>query len=397
MQLKPEPISQKKRKPEPKPTTSELLRELFLQRISQTIRLVLAVAADVNLDRLAELADHVHEATARSVNAVSPPADTAISALRPASMNSPLQFPHPTGTLVASFGSSSSSTHTRSSESQPSFSLLVPPAFPTTSHELLPVSGTLSQTHHRGAAATKRQYASVSRVRCRQSARQVSSKHTSMAPVGAAFYSATEQDGKDYWLSQWKEGGATWQQQGVTKLLKDNKDVVLAGKTRAQVFIPLCGKAHELKWFLDLGHNVVGVEFIEDCVREYFAESGLQLQEETCPVIGCTVLQTPDRRLRVFICSIYDFRRDCAGPMDIVWDRSGFSAIPEEDRPRYTAVLKSLLAPGFSYGMWTISYDAPWYKWDIVKPILVDSYVVEKEDFLNGTGPVTYSLWHMTS
>ncbi|XP_037500332.2 thiopurine S-methyltransferase [Rhipicephalus sanguineus] len=167
-----------------------------------------------------------------------------------------------------------------------------------------------------------------------------------------------------------------------------------------------------MRRFVDLGHRVVGVEFIEDCVREYFAENDLKLRETTCPVIGCKILQTPDRRLRVFICSIYDFRRDCAGPMDIVWDRSGFSAIKEEDRPRYSAVLKSLLAPGFSYGMWTISYDAPWYKLnprsvteaallenygDVAKPVLVDSYIVEREDFINGAGPVTYSLWHMST
>ncbi|XP_037512337.1 uncharacterized protein LOC119389205 [Rhipicephalus sanguineus] len=58
---------------------SALLRELFLQRLSQPIRLVLAAAGDVNLGRLAELADQVHEATSPSVNAVLPPADTEIS------------------------------------------------------------------------------------------------------------------------------------------------------------------------------------------------------------------------------------------------------------------------------------------------------------------------------
>ncbi|KAH6928797.1 hypothetical protein HPB50_019529 [Hyalomma asiaticum] len=43
---------------------SPFLRELFLQSLRQPIRLVLAAAGDVSLDRLAELADKVHEATA---------------------------------------------------------------------------------------------------------------------------------------------------------------------------------------------------------------------------------------------------------------------------------------------------------------------------------------------
>lgn len=63
------------------PNHSALLRELFLQRLPQPIRLVLAAAGDVTLDRLAELADNVHEATSPSVTAVLPPRDPAISRL----------------------------------------------------------------------------------------------------------------------------------------------------------------------------------------------------------------------------------------------------------------------------------------------------------------------------
>ncbi|KAH6930499.1 hypothetical protein HPB50_014189 [Hyalomma asiaticum] len=81
-------------------THSALLRELFLQRLSQPIRLVLTAAGDVNLDRLAELADQVHDAAAPTVIAVSPPADTEISHLQAiidelaasiAALRSPLQ------------------------------------------------------------------------------------------------------------------------------------------------------------------------------------------------------------------------------------------------------------------------------------------------------------------
>ncbi|XP_037520524.1 uncharacterized protein LOC119397157 [Rhipicephalus sanguineus] len=61
---------------------SELLRELFLQRLSQPIRLVLAAAGDISLDRLAELAHQVHVVTSPPVNAVLPPAGAAISRLK---------------------------------------------------------------------------------------------------------------------------------------------------------------------------------------------------------------------------------------------------------------------------------------------------------------------------
>ncbi|XP_037520678.1 probable thiopurine S-methyltransferase [Rhipicephalus sanguineus] len=159
-----------------------------------------------------------------------------------------------------------------------------------------------------------------------------------------------------FWRTLYEEKRATWQQQGVTKFLLDNKDRIIGGKTDARVFIPLCGKAHELKWFYDLGHRVVGVEFVEEAVRSYFIEKDLPMEEATCPITQCKVIGTTDHRLQVFVCDIFDFKRECAGVFDIVWDRSGFTVIGVEDRARYAAVIKNLLAADFSYGMWTIVY-----------------------------------------
>ncbi|XP_077550322.1 putative thiopurine S-methyltransferase [Haemaphysalis longicornis] len=226
------------------------------------------------------------------------------------------------------------------------------------------------------------------------------------------MYGAPENDGQEYWLKEWQQGRAVWQGEGVLEILLKNQDAILAGKKQARVFIPLCGKAHELKWFLDLGHTVVGVEFLEECVLEYFVENDLKVEKTSCPVTKCKILQTPDRRLRVFVCNIFDFRRECAGLFDIVWDRSGFTAVTDAERAKYASVLKALLAPGFSYGMWTAVYNAPWYTGpprsadeatlrehfgDVAKVVFVDSHVRAQAKFLNGRASVTFCLWHLTA
>ncbi|XP_077544677.1 putative thiopurine S-methyltransferase [Haemaphysalis longicornis] len=226
------------------------------------------------------------------------------------------------------------------------------------------------------------------------------------------MYGAPENDGEEYWLNAWQERRAVRQRKGVMGFLLDNKDVILAGKKQARVFIPFCGKTPELKWFMDLGHNVVGVDFVEECIREFFSENDLQIEEATCPVINCKILQTPDQRLRVFVCNLYDFRRECAGLFDIVCDRNGFAAVPEHDRPKYASVLKPLLAPGFSYGMWTPVYDAPCdtasppsadeatlleHFGDVAKVILVASRKKTDPMYLNGRAPHTACLWHLTA
>lgn len=61
-----------------------ILRELFLQRLPQGIRMVLASATDMPLDRLAEMADRVAEYAAPTISTLvePPPASTALQDLQ---------------------------------------------------------------------------------------------------------------------------------------------------------------------------------------------------------------------------------------------------------------------------------------------------------------------------
>ncbi|KAH6939388.1 hypothetical protein HPB50_017748 [Hyalomma asiaticum] len=55
-----------------------LFRELFLQRLPQSTRPVLAAAGDLTLDRLAQLADRVHDATSATVAALSSTPESSV-------------------------------------------------------------------------------------------------------------------------------------------------------------------------------------------------------------------------------------------------------------------------------------------------------------------------------
>ncbi|KAM7308522.1 uncharacterized protein ISCGN_012156 [Ixodes scapularis] len=143
----------------------------------------------------------------------------------------------------------------------------------------------------------------------------------------------------------------------VLRLLEKNQDVILAEKQDAQVYVPMCGKAADLKWFYDKGHRVVGVEFIEAVARSFFVDNSVPFDEAECPILKCKIFQTPDKRLRIFVCNVFDFNKSCAGTMDIVWDRGGLSSIDVELRDRYVTLMKSLLSPNFSYALWSTVYD----------------------------------------
>ncbi|KAM7302725.1 thiopurine S-methyltransferase [Ixodes scapularis] len=193
------------------------------------------------------------------------------------------------------------------------------------------------------------------------------------------------------WTNHWDAGSIPWQRDHLFPLLAKHQDVILAGKQDAQVYVPMSGKAPELKWFYDKGHRVVGVEFVESAARGSlvdiglpleeaecpvlkckifqvyvpmsgkapelkwfydkghrvvgveFVESaargslvdiGLPLEEAECPVLKCKIFQTPDKRFRIFVCNVLDFNKSCAGEMDIVWDIGALSSIKESDRDR---------------------------------------------------------------
>ncbi|KAH8029960.1 hypothetical protein HPB51_006166 [Rhipicephalus microplus] len=141
-------------------------------------------------------------------------------------------------------------------------------------------------------------------------------------------------DQREFWFNRWKTGDTPWQTQGIHRLLEQHQELVLAGKQNARVFIPLCGNAHELLWFYRHAHNVIGVEYIEKSASEFFTESGLPFEETTCHVLKCKVFRTLDHRLQIFVCSIFEFNRNCAGTMDIVWDRGALVAVNDDERPR---------------------------------------------------------------
>ena len=58
---------------------------------------------------------------------------------------------------------------------------------------------------------------------------------------------------------------------------------------------------------------------------------------------------TPDGRLTIFACDLFDISSELVGDVDAVWDRGSFVALSFEARPRYVALLKSLVGQSFRW------------------------------------------------
>ena len=56
---------------------------------------------------------------------------------------------------------------------------------------------------------------------------------------------------------------------------------------------------------------------------------------------------TPDGRITIFACDLFDVTPEMVGKVDAVWDRGSFVALSFDTRPRYAALLKTLVGNSF--------------------------------------------------
>ena len=153
------------------------------------------------------------------------------------------------------------------------------------------------------------------------------------------------------WESRWSEGRVAFHQPDVSPLLARHAGRVFGDPGPARVLVPLCGKSLDMVFLAERGAEVVGVEYVERAVQEFFAERGLAPK-----VVG----DPPEFRSGPFtllVDDIFEVGVDRTGPIDAVLDRAALIALDAATRPHYAAHLAALLGPGAGVLLITLDYD----------------------------------------
>lgn len=125
----------------------------------------------------------------------------------------------------------------------------------------------------------------------------------------------------EFWRARWQERKIGFHEGKPNEFLTRHVAHLANAK---RVLVPLCGKTEDLAYLAAQGHEVVGVELVEDAVREFFAEHGIT------PTIEGNVY----RAGAITIIS-GDFFATNAGEVDAIYDRAAMIALPPDMRPRY--------------------------------------------------------------
>lgn len=153
----------------------------------------------------------------------------------------------------------------------------------------------------------------------------------------------------DFWNARWREGRIGFHEGRPNEHLARHIARLGAGR---RVLVPLCGKAEDLAWLAAQGHEVVGVELVEDAVRAFFAEHGLT---PTVTPRGAHV-EYRAGAVTVFAGDFFATTREMLGPLDALYDRAALIALPPAMRARYAAHLLSLLPQGAPGLVITLEY-----------------------------------------
>jgi thiopurine S-methyltransferase len=150
----------------------------------------------------------------------------------------------------------------------------------------------------------------------------------------------------DDWIKFWKDGHHTYfHSHNMTPIFLKSKEGIINGKHHSKVFVPLCGKAVEMKWLAENGHVVVGVDVSDDGIMQFFKENNLPYITKEMPAVNGTLYECSDRKmwLKLYCCSIYDFKPEVESRFDAVWDSGAFQASNKTDRKMYADIIHSVL------------------------------------------------------
>lgn len=156
---------------------------------------------------------------------------------------------------------------------------------------------------------------------------------------------------KDYWLERWKREETGFHQNEVNPYLRQYWQALHLA-TGSEIFVPLCGKSHDMLWLSEQGYAVLGVETSAVAVRAFFEENGY--------IPNQTNSENFDRYdasgVRILCGDFFDLSKHDLAKTSAVYDRASLIALPPEMRGRYADHLLSILPPAAQILLITLDY-----------------------------------------
>lgn len=154
------------------------------------------------------------------------------------------------------------------------------------------------------------------------------------------------------WSSRWESDQIPFHQATFTDYLERYANHLFGSDPIERVYLPLCGKSLDMVFLADRATHVVGVEFVEQAVIDFFSERGLE------PTVDSNAeTRYHSGQYTLFAADFFAITNEHLGAVDAVFDRAALVALDPETRIRYAQHLATLLEPGATMLLITFDYD----------------------------------------
>ena len=149
----------------------------------------------------------------------------------------------------------------------------------------------------------------------------------------------------------YKEGADAWTNKSVDQKLLGFHDVITDGKTGLDVLFPMCGKTQLMLTFEERRHHsVVGIEWSEVAVKQFFKDNSLIYDTKFCDVGGIQVpvYKARDKAITIYCSDIFTFTDDNLGGFDCVFDHGSIGSFDASQgkRREYADIMSKFTRSG---------------------------------------------------
>ena len=168
----------------------------------------------------------------------------------------------------------------------------------------------------------------------------------SITMAGAGQPSQTGDAKFNNWQSMWtnSNGKPGWQVDVVDTYLQKHVSRLTGDKESITILVSWCGKCLDMIWLAEQGHTVVGVEYTEYAVNQFFSDNSIPFS--MIERDGFKVYAAKERKITIYCGDMFKFTSSISGCMfDAVWDHHALGACNPSQRQTHIGVLRSILKP----------------------------------------------------
>ncbi|CAK8674631.1 unnamed protein product [Clavelina lepadiformis] len=171
----------------------------------------------------------------------------------------------------------------------------------------------------------------------------------------ASIRGISESEKQVYWRNLWKNDQAWFHMSDAHPDMLKFQDQFLRDNCR--VYVPLCGKSVDLKYLADKGHEVVGCEFCETAILQFFEEQSIKYERYQHPTAPYEIFKATDKNITIYKGDFFALGSSIMGKVDAIWDRGSFVAIDPSRRREYADVIYDVINADGKYLLYSVEYE----------------------------------------